>query len=281
MDVLPALLRVTSSMANPLCDMDPTTAHSTQGCKILHLVRHAQGVHNTVVGKGPEALLSQELFDAQLSDLGFKQVEKLRTEVEERELTKKIDLVIASPMLRTLQTAVGVFGGGGSRANGFDVDGETAVNGDKFAKIDGPPIIAVEHCRERWGLEPCNRRRSIHEYQTLFPGIDFQLIESEDDILWKADVRESYEEVAARGIKFLKWLWTRQEKEIAIVSHGIFLQQTLQKLAKETNQSMENLCSRFGNCEIRTVAINIADGSIFYHPHDVRKEDTQRKEASN
>lgn len=40
-------------------------------------MRHAQGVHNTVVGKGPEALLSQELFDAQLSDLGFKQVNQI------------------------------------------------------------------------------------------------------------------------------------------------------------------------------------------------------------
>ncbi|XP_031279224.1 phosphoglycerate mutase-like protein 1 [Pistacia vera] len=257
--------------------MDAATSHSAHGCKILHLVRHAQGVHNTEIGKGPEALLSQELFDAQLSDLGFKQVEKLRKEVEDKGLTKKIDLVIASPMLRTLQTAVGVFGGK-SQANRFDVHTSTAGN---CAKFDGPPIIAVEQCRERWGLEPCNRRRSISEYQNLFPAIDFQLIESEDDILWKAEVRESYEEVAARGMKFLKWLWTRQEKEIAIVSHGIFLQQTLKKLVKEKNQSMENLCSRFGNCEIRTVAINIADASVFYLPSDVTKENTQRKEASN
>ncbi|KAJ0024962.1 hypothetical protein Pint_08540 [Pistacia integerrima] len=253
MNVLPALLRVTtSSIVTPLSDMDAATSHSAHGCKILHLVRHAQGVHNTEIGKGPEALLSQELFDAQLSDLGFKQVEKLRKEVEDKGLTKKIDLVIASPMLRTLQTAVGVFGGK-SQANRFDVHTSTAGN---CAKFDGPPIIAVEQCRERW-------------------------IESEDDILWKAEVRESYEEVAARGMKFLKWLWTRQEKEIAIVSHGIFLQQTLKKLVKEKNQSMENLCSRFGNCEIRTVAINIADASVFYLPSDVTKENTQRKEASD
>ncbi|KAJ0085687.1 hypothetical protein Patl1_08715 [Pistacia atlantica] len=253
MNVLPALLRVTtSSIVTPLSDMDAATSHSAHGCKILHLVRHAQGVHNTEIGKGPGALLSQELFDAQLSDLGFKQVEKLRKEVEDKGLTKKIDLVIASPMLRTLQTAVGVFGGK-SQANRFDVHTSTAGN---CAKFDGPPIIAVEQCRERW-------------------------IESEDDILWKAEVRESHEEVAARGMKFLKWLWTRQEKEIAIVSHGIFLQQTLKKLVKEKNQSMENLCSRFGNCEIRTVAINIADASVFYLPSDVTKENTQRKEASD
>ncbi|XP_044475630.1 phosphoglycerate mutase-like protein 1 [Mangifera indica] len=270
MNVLPALLRITST---PLADMDVATAH---GCKILHLVRHAQGVHNTEVGKSPEALLSQDLFDAQLSDLGLQQVEKLRKYVEEKGLSKIIDLVITSPMSRTLQTAVGVFGGE-CQANGLDGQATPAGNGAKF---DGPPIIAVEHCRERLGLEPCNRRRSINEYQTLFPTIDFQLIESEDDILWKADVRESYEEVAERGMKFLKWLWTRQEKEIAVVSHGIFLQQTLINLVKEKNPSMENLCSRFDNCEIRTVAINIANGSVVYHPGNVTKDNTRRKEVS-
>ncbi|XP_044475628.1 phosphoglycerate mutase-like protein 1 [Mangifera indica] len=273
MNVLPALLRVTIS---PLSDMDAATAH---GRKILHLVRHAQGVHNTDVGKGPEALLSQELFDAQLSDLGLQQVEKVRKYVQEKGLSKIIDLVITSPMLRTLQTAIGVFGGE-SQANGFDGHTTAAENGGKCAKLDGPPIIVVEHCRERWGLEPCNRRRSISEYQTLFPTIDFQLIESEDDILWKSDIRESNEEVAARGMKFLQWLWTRQEKEIAIVSHGIFLQQTLKNLVNEKNPSMENLCSRFDNCEIRTVAIDIADGSMVYPPDDVTKDNTQRKEAS-
>jgi len=30
-------------------------------------------------------------------------------------------------------------------------------------------------------------------------------IESDDDILWKTDIREKNEEVAARGMKFLKW----------------------------------------------------------------------------
>lgn len=30
-------------------------------------------------------------------------------------------------------------------------------------------------------------------------------MENEDDILWKPDVRETNEEVAARGLKFLNW----------------------------------------------------------------------------
>lgn len=30
-------------------------------------------------------------------------------------------------------------------------------------------------------------------------------IESDEDVLWKADVRETKEELAARGLQFLNW----------------------------------------------------------------------------
>lgn len=34
----------------------------------------------------------------------------------------------------------------------------------------------------------------------------YMQIQSDEDVLWKADVRETKEELAARGIKFLNWL---------------------------------------------------------------------------
>lgn len=37
-------------------------------------VRHGQGVHNVQGQNGPEALVSREFFDAQLSPLGWQQV---------------------------------------------------------------------------------------------------------------------------------------------------------------------------------------------------------------
>lgn len=45
----------------------------------------------------------------------------------------------------------------------------------------------------------CDRRRSVGEYQCLFPAIDFSLIESDEDVLWKANERETKEELANRG----------------------------------------------------------------------------------
>ncbi|KAH9756054.1 phosphoglycerate mutase-like protein 1 [Citrus sinensis] len=267
MDAFAALFRGKTFVVSPLSALDAATAkhlYSLQHCKILHLVRHGQGVHNMEGNNGPEALLSQEFFDAQLSPLGWQQVGNLRKRVEASGLTQKIDLVITSPLLRTLQTAVGVFGGDGeSQTDGIDAHPSLTAT----ATVNCPPIVAVELCRER-------------------------LIESEDDKLWKADTREPFEEVTARGMEFMKWLWTRQEKEIAVVSHGIFLQQTLNALLNDCQTSPnQELCPRFTNCEIRSVVIvdksirgSCYPGTISGElrlPADVAKENIPREEVSN
>ncbi|GAY48101.1 hypothetical protein CUMW_109250 [Citrus unshiu] len=250
MDAFAALFRGKTFVVSPLSDLDAAIAkhlYSLQHCKILHLVRHGQGVHNMEGNNGPEALLSQEFFDAQLSPLGWQQVDNLRKRAEASGLARKIDLVITSPLLRTLQTAVGVFGGDGqSQTDGIDAHPSLTAT----TTVNCPPIVGVELCRERlvrtlalnWGFIHVTREEAS--------------IESEDDKLWKANTREPFEEVAARGIEFMKWLWTRQEKEIAVVSHGIFLQQTLNALLNDCQASFnQELCPRFTNCEIRSVVI--------------------------
>ncbi|KAJ6335393.1 hypothetical protein OIU78_012093 [Salix suchowensis] len=85
---------------------------------------------------------------------------------------------------------------------------EGQINGSKGANIDNsgisslkcPPIVAAELCRERLGVHPCDKRRTISENRSRFPTIDFSLIESDEDILWKTDARETDEEIAARGL---------------------------------------------------------------------------------
>ncbi|TXG52619.1 hypothetical protein EZV62_021788 [Acer yangbiense] len=251
--------------------MDATTAYSLHRCKVLHLVRHGQGIHNVEGEKGNHVLLSDEFFDAHLSPLGRQQVDNLRKQVQSCGLAKKIDLVITSPMSRTLQTAVGVFG---SEGHSMTVKEE---NGAK-STLNSPPIVAVELCRERMGLHPCDKRGSISEYQSNFPAIDFKLAKSEDDILWKADTRETMKEVTDRGKKFIEWLWTRQEKEIAVVSHGIFLQEILHTLVNDPSMNT----TRFQNCEIRSVVIVDRSSTMgsCHLPSDVSKESVPREEVS-
>ncbi|CAH8311417.1 unnamed protein product [Eruca vesicaria subsp. sativa] len=177
--------------------MDTRFLYPLESCKIIHLLRHGQAVHNVEAEKDRRLLLSPHLFDAPLTDHGHQQVENLRERVVSSGLLKRVELVVTSPLLRTMQTAVGVFG-----------------NEDKQPNMtSSPSILALEVARDR-------------------------NIESEEDNLWRPDVRESEEEILERGLEFMKWLWKRPEKEVAVVSHGIVLQHML-----------------FANCEIRTVVI--------------------------
>ncbi|KAK9110942.1 hypothetical protein Scep_018461 [Stephania cephalantha] len=229
-------------------------------CKTLHLVRHAQGFHNVAGEKDHSAYLSPELFDAQLTPLGWQQVDNLRKHVNACGLSNKIELVIASPLLRTMQTAVGVFGGGdytdGLSVTPLMVANAGNSNRSAISSLNAPPFVAVELCREHLGVHFCDKRRSVSEYELLFPAIDFSLMETNEDILWKADVREANEEVAERGKKFMDWLWTRKEKEIAVVTHSGFLFHTLNALGKDLHPLMkEEVCKHFANCELRSIVI--------------------------
>lgn len=251
------------SLSVPVAAMDNGAGPSLyplHRCKTLHLVRHAQGIHNVDGDKNYKAYLSPEYFDAHLTPLGWQQVDNLRKHVHASGLLKKIDLVITSPLLRTMQTAVGVFGGEGytDRMDLLPLMVANAGNSGRSAisSLNCPPIIAVELCREHLGVHPCDKRRNISDYQFLFPAVDFSLIESDEDVLWQANVRETKEEVAARGMKFMNWLWTRKEKEIAIVTHSGFLFHTLTAFGNDCHPSVKiEICKHFANCELRSMVI--------------------------
>ncbi|KAH1049947.1 hypothetical protein GLYMA_08G064900v4 [Glycine max] len=229
-------------------------------CKTIHLVRHAQGIHNVEGDKNYKAYMNPDYFDAHLTPLGWQQVDNLRKHVRDSGLINTIDLVIASPLMRTLQTTVGVFGGEGYTDKTDVLPLMVANAGNSYraaiSSLNSPPIVTVELCREHLGVHPCDRRRSVSEYQFLFPAVDFSLLDSDEDTWWKANVRETKEELAARGMKFLNWLWTRKEKEIAIVTHSGFLFHTLNAFGSDCHPLVKKEISKhFANCELRSMVI--------------------------
>ncbi|XP_047328548.1 phosphoglycerate mutase-like protein 1 [Impatiens glandulifera] len=235
-----------------------TNLYPLHRCKTIHLVRHAQGFHNVAGEKEHSAYMSEEFFDAKLTDLGWQQVDNLRKHVHSSGIDQKVELVIVSPLLRTLQTAVGVFGGGYTNETEDLLMVENALDSNRAAisSLDCPPFLAVELCRERLGVHPCDRRRSINEYRPVFPGIDFSQIESDADIMWKPDIREKNEDVGIRGMQFLNWLWTRKEREIAVVTHSGLLINTMTAFANDCHPSMKIEISKpFKNCELRSLVM--------------------------
>lgn len=229
-------------------------------CKTLHLVRHGQGYHNVAGEKDFGAYMSYEYVDASLTPLGWQQVDNLRKHIWKTGIASRIELVVTSPLTRTMQTAAGVFGGGGyidgDACPPLMVAGAGNSNHAAITSANCPPFIAIEWCREHLGVHPCDKRKDISEYRLLFPGIDFSLVEENEDVLWKSDVREEEEEVAARGRTFINWLLTRKEKEIAVVSHSGFLIHTLGLFGKDCHPFVrKEIHTAYANCELRSVVI--------------------------
>ncbi|PPR88995.1 hypothetical protein GOBAR_AA31693 [Gossypium barbadense] len=113
-------------------------------CKTLHLVRHAQGMHNLESEKSRDPLTSFEFFDAQLSSQGWQQVRQKRKDVCANGLLKRIE---------TLQTAVGIFHGEDqpelSDVTSYEEGNGRISDNDQQPTFNRPPIIALEVCRER------------------------------------------------------------------------------------------------------------------------------------
>ncbi|XP_011652599.1 phosphoglycerate mutase-like protein 1 isoform X1 [Cucumis sativus] len=244
--------------------MDATAGrslYSSHRTKTVHLVRHAQGLYNAAGDKEANKYQSFDCFDAQLTSLGWKQVGNLRRHVRSCGLSKRIELVVTSPLFRTMQTAVGAFGGevysDDMHVPPLMVQNAGDSNCPAISSLNCPPFLAVELCREHLGVNPCDKRRSISECRSLFPAIDFSMIEQDEDILWTSDIGETNGEVADRGLMFLKWLWTRKEKEIAVVSHCGFLFHVLSVFGDDCHRSIEDeICKhRFANCELRSFVL--------------------------
>ncbi|MCO5576452.1 hypothetical protein L7F22_030262 [Adiantum nelumboides] len=263
------------------------SVHSLRNCKIIHLVRHAQGYHNVVGEHDYEAYMSYDYVDASLTPLGWDQVDRLRKHLERINLTKKIELVVTSPLMRTMQTAVGAFGGSNyderDSSPPLMVQNAGGSNLPAISSSGCPPFIAVELCREHmdsnftslsralkgfflwcfffcmrheWGVHPCDKRQSVSTYRTIFPSIDFSEVEVDDDTLWKPDVRETSSELINRGTHFLEWLSRRKEREIAVVSHSGFLSHLLSIWGQNCSASIQSkLRAGFNNCEMRSIVL--------------------------
>ncbi|KAG4954879.1 hypothetical protein JHK87_040473 [Glycine soja] len=93
-------------------------------------------------------------------------------------LSKNIELVVISPLLRTMQTAVGFFGGE-AYTDGISeplmMENVRYSDHPAVSSLNCPPFIAVELCREQIGVHPVDKRRTVSEYRNIFPAIDFSL----------------------------------------------------------------------------------------------------------
>lgn len=117
--------------------------------KKIHFVRHAQGYHNVAGETDPIfGYLREDLEDAVLTDLGKEQCRNLASSLDVK-FFKNINLIIVSPMRRTIETAIFSF-----------------PNQVKDKRIT---FLANELIREQTGMHPCDRRRPITKQKNRVP----------------------------------------------------------------------------------------------------------------
>jgi len=167
--------------------------------KSLYLIRHGHSLHNELFHKiGVQAFRIPATIDSPLTQEGYLQSIELGQSWQKK---KEIELVLVSPLTRTLETCMNIFG-------------DTEI-----------PIISQEFLREYpIGEDTCNKRSSLTLLKNKFPKIKFQL-DVDQDTLWKEDSRENMIELEQRLEKMITYLQKRHEKNIAIVGHSSFFGQ--------------------------------------------------------
>jgi broad specificity phosphatase PhoE len=223
--------------------------------KTVHFIRHGEGWHNVGLANA----------DAHLTPRGWQQAHALGRHMREHVATAGVQLVVVSPLMRTLETAAGVFGEeeSGSAGSAGDIlmvaQGEAAevrVAHAAMRQRRGVTYIANELCRERLGPSSCDGRRSRSEAAAAFSGVDFSLIDDDKDPHWRPGNVEPEEAVVLRGRQFLQWLMTLPATNIAVVTHSAFLFFTLSGFGVENVRPVRERLQRwYENCEMRSVVL--------------------------
>ena len=165
-------------------------------------IRHGESTFNAAYGDDG---VDPMLFDAPLTARGHEQAAAARLQMRDI----PVDVVLATPLTRALQTALTIFGDHPS----------------------GPEIVVDNRHRER--LESsCDRGRSPAELAREFPQVSLAHL---PDIWWHAegepDARgihvEPLDVMLARLEEFADHVAGRPEATIAIVGHGTFFSHLL------------------------------------------------------
>lgn len=240
--------------------------------KKVHFIRHAEGYHNVATKetgsndcllRGDKPANDHHLYDSRLTTKGIQQAIDLKHYLANRPSGSRsftaFDLVVVSPLTRTCETALHIFGK--PREPGvpaFLAKGDAPAGTPELAagiNVPPPRFLVREECRERWGHYVCDGRRKISEISAEFPNFDFsELIHDEDEFY--TDERESDEHCCDRAVKFLEWLNQRPEKCIAVVTHSSFLRHLFGQFGEALHyEDREHLQRLAGNCELRSIVL--------------------------
>jgi broad specificity phosphatase PhoE len=186
--------------------------------KTLYWVRHGESLSNISES-------NYQIVDPCLTLKGYEQCELLKKKIEINKIIDNLDLIVVSPLNRTLETYYNI------------------IDNKKYNNI---LTISLDEIREHID-NPCHKRISISEKKNKYKFVNFDKIKNNQDFMYnKFNGLEPKTNVIQRCEWFINWLKKRKEKNIMIITHGNFLLPMFSNVL--TN--MENK-SFFSNCELR------------------------------
>jgi broad specificity phosphatase PhoE len=161
------------------------SADVSAGTKRVLFVRHAEGVHN--------ATENWDIPDPELTVKGVGQAQALHAALAARGVFPELELIVVSPLRRTLRTALLAF--------------PTGI----------PRLVSALH-RERWSGR-CDEGSSAPALCAALPDVaTWPGLDTLGDGWWAS----APEDVPARALAFRRWLVARPESTLAVVGHGAF-----------------------------------------------------------
>lgn len=191
--------------------------------KKIYWIRHGESYSNV-------SNHYDNVLDPDLTQDGIKQCEELKKKIKLNNLNNlnkfnsEIDLVIVSPLTRTLETCSIVFS-------------------EHIGQVN---FVCLEDVREQIN-KLCHKRKKKEILKKKYGFVDFSNLTSNDDNLYtQYNGLEKKSNVVKRCNKFVELLKNRKETNIVVITHGNFLYPMF-------NDVLNNIQNKtfFSNCELR------------------------------
>tara|TARA_Y100000389_G_C17454188_1_gene516918 strand:- start:2372 stop:2950 length:579 start_codon:yes stop_codon:yes gene_type:complete len=182
--------------------------------KQIYLIRHGEALHNVlfkVVGNNAYT----KFRDTELTIIGKMQAEALGKKWKEKQ---NIDLILVSPLTRTLETALRIF-----------------PNNKKS-------IIALDSLKEYpQSIQICNQRKDLDELIKTYNKVDFSNLNKNN--YWNDYPLQ--QEIEVNKLKkrisvFKKFIKNRNEKNIAVIGHSSYFNMMLHNIVDDESNELEH-----------------------------------------